>query len=85
MGEPIASNQVKEETKETKFIKTSLTKCFEDYMDSIRSEADHTTPHFFIIDDIFAFGYTNDMILNAIRNLRVLVEDLFSVFLCYDF
>ena len=60
-------------------IKTTLSNCINELTKAIQQSTTSSLPHFIIVDDLLAFGFQIDSVIQNIRNIRSLVEDSFSV------
>lgn len=78
-NEPIQGQEMKEDTTNVKYMKTTFDKCYSDFISAISTDEDKSSPHFFIVDDIIAFHYQDEELLQSIRKLRSTIENAFSV------
>lgn len=63
------------------YIQSTFDSCFHDYKELISSLDDSTSPTYFLVDDIFSLGVTNESIVQSIRILRDDIETHYTVLL----
>lgn len=77
-GSDKSTNDKIEESK-TNYIKSTFSSCVSDLTKAIQTTSDSTSSTYVLIDDIFSLGTCNQAIIESIREIRSLIEEIFTV------